>query len=246
MKPLDGKTAFVTGGSKGIGAAIAQRLAQDGADVAFTYNSSPEQAGQVAELIKQEGRRGVAIKADLTDPAAVTAAVEETAAEFGRLDILVHNAGVYTYGTIDELTLDDYEHTMAIHVRAAFLAVQAAVRHMPDGGRIIAIGSNLADRVVEPGISLYALSKAALVGFARGIAHDLGPRGITAVVVQPGSTDTDMNPADSPGADAQRAITPLKRFAAPAEIAATVAHLAGPAGAYITGTAITVDGGANA
>jgi 3-oxoacyl-[acyl-carrier protein] reductase len=158
----------------------------------------------------------------------------------------VNNAGIWVTGEIGEVTVEDIDRVLAIHVRAVFVAATAAARYLPEGGRIITIGSNLAERVPGPGLSLYAASKAAVIGMTRGIARDLGPRGITAVVVQPGSTSTDMNPADGPHADDQRALSPLGRFADASEIASTVAHLAGDAGRFITGTAITVDGGTNA
>ncbi|MER7077143.1 NAD(P)-dependent dehydrogenase, short-chain alcohol dehydrogenase family [Saccharopolyspora kobensis] len=246
MTSLAGKVALITGGGRGIGAGIAERLAADGADVAITYNTGAERADAVVAKITGTGRRGLAIAAPATDAAAVANAVQRTADEFGRLDVLVNNAGIYTYGTIDELTLDQFDEIVAVHVRAVFVAVRAAIAHLPEGGRIINIGSNLAERVPGPGLSLYSLSKSALVGFTKGLARDLGPRGITANVVQPGSTDTEMNPADGPDADAERALTALGRYAAPADIAATVAHLAGESGRNITGTSITVDGGANA
>ncbi|SDH98960.1 NAD(P)-dependent dehydrogenase, short-chain alcohol dehydrogenase family [Sinosporangium album] len=246
MKPLDGKVALVTGGSKGIGAAIAVRLAHDGADVAFTYRSSPQQAAEVAARIEQEGGRATAIQADLAAPETVISVVQQVATEHGRIDILVNNAGVYSHGPIEDYTLSDYDETMAVNVRAAFLAVQQAVRHMPPGGRIITVGSNLADRVTAPGLTLYAMSKSALIGFTKGIARDLGPRGITATLLQPGSTNTDMNPADSVDAARQLSLNALGRFAEPAEIAATAAYLAGPDGAFATGTAVTVDGGVDA
>lgn len=246
MGSLDGKVALVTGGSRGIGAAIAGRLAAEGAAVALTYNASPDRAEKVVRGIEEQGGRALAIRAAAQDPRAVTAAVDRAAAELGRLDILVNNAGTFPYGTIDELTLEDFEETVAVHVRAVYVAVQAAVRHLGAGGRIISIGSSLVERVPDPGISLYSLSKSALVGFTKGLARDLGPRGITATVVHPGSTDTEMNPADGEGADQERAVTALGRYGTADEIAATVAHLAGPGGAYITGTSITVDGGVTA
>lgn len=246
MSPLTGKTALITGGSRGIGAAIASRLAADGAQVAVTYHSSRDRANAVVEKITAEGGTALAVPAAMQDPAQVQAAVQKTVDAFGGLDILVNNAGIFPYGVIDELTLADYENTMAIHVRAVFAGVQAALPHMGEGGRIISIGSSLVERVPTPGISLYAMSKSALVGFTKGLARDLGPRGITAVVVHPGSTDTEMNPADSPDAESERALTTLGRYGTTGDIAATVAHLAGPGGAYITGTTITVDGGATA
>ncbi|TQN28630.1 NAD(P)-dependent dehydrogenase (short-subunit alcohol dehydrogenase family) [Haloactinospora alba] len=246
MNPIQGKVALVTGGSRGIGAAVAERLARDGADVALTYNSSADQAKEVLARVEQAGRRGSILKADASAAEDVTAAVERTVAELGRIDILVNNAGIFLLGQIDELTLADYDTTMAVHNRAVFVATQAAVRHMESGGRIINIGSNLAERASFAGLSLYSMSKSALVGFTKGLSRDVGPRGITANVVHPGSTDTDMNPADGGAADGQRALTALGRYGEPGDIAATVAHLAGPGGAQITGTEITVDGGATA
>ena len=246
MGTLNGKRALVTGGSRGMGAAIAIRLAAEGASVALTYNASPRRADAVVEQITSAGGTAIAVQAAMEDPAQVMSAVEAAVDAFGGLDILVNNAGIFPYGHIDELTMDDYERTMAIHARAAFVAVQAALPHLREGGRIITIGSNLVERVPGPGISLYAMSKSALVGFTKGLARDLGPRGINAVVVHPGSTDTEMNPADGPGSDQQRALTALGHYGTTADIAATVAHLAGPGGDYITGTAITVDGGVTA
>jgi 3-oxoacyl-[acyl-carrier protein] reductase len=243
---LDGKVALVTGGSRGIGAAVAERLAADGADVALTYVRHGDEAEQVAERVRARGRRALPIAADGTDAGAVTSAVERAAEELGRLDILVANAGVYPYGPVEEVTLEELDHTLALHVRGVFLAAQAAARRMDGGGRVIAIGSCFAARVPIPGIALYAMSKAALGGLVRGLARDLGPRGITANVVHPGPTDTGMNPADGAAAEPQVAATALGRFGAAPEIAATVAHLAGPGGHWVTGAEIAVDGGTNA
>ncbi|GAA4901903.1 SDR family NAD(P)-dependent oxidoreductase [Streptomonospora salina] len=245
MGVLDGKAALVTGGGKGIGAAIAERLAHEGADVALTFNTSEHPAKQVVARIEAAGRTGAALQADMADPSAAGAVVDRAAATLGRIDILVNNAGVFPYGRIDELTLDDYEATTALHLRAVFIAVKRVLGHMPDGGRIVSIGSNLAEHVPGPGISLYSLSKSGLIGFTKGLARDLGPRGITANVVHPGSTDTDMNPADGEGAEEQRAQTALGRYGDATEIAAAVAHVAAPESGFVTGTAVTVDGGAN-
>jgi len=246
MTHLSGKAALVTGGGRGIGAAIAKRLAKEGADVAITYAKGKAQAEDVLAEIKALGRRGLVISADSADADAVRKAVAEAVKAFGRLDILVNNAGVFPYGPFEEVSLEEFDRTMAIHARAAFVAAQAASRHMGKGGRIISIGSNLGERVPHPGVSLYAMSKSALIGFTRGLARDLGERGITVNLVQPGSTATDMNPAEGEGADAQRALTALGHYGSADDIAATVAHLAGEGARQITGASILVDGGANA
>jgi 3-oxoacyl-[acyl-carrier protein] reductase len=243
MATLDGKVALVTGGSRGIGAAIARRLAREGADVALTYVQAKEQADQVVEAIGAEGRQGLAIAADSADAEAVAGAVGRTVAELGRLDILVNNAGITVVAPIDDVTVDDTDRIYAVHVRAAVAAARAAVPHMGGDGRIVSIGSCIADRVPGPGWSLYAMSKAALVGLTQGLARDLGPRGITANVVHPGPIDTDMNPADGEHADGERALLALDHFGHVDDVAATVVHLAGPEGRFITGAAIAVDGG---
>ena len=243
MTHLTNKVALVTGGSRGIGAAIARRLAHDGADVALTYVSAPDRANAVAAEIDAAGRRGLAIHADSAHPAAVAAAVDRTAAELGRLDILVNNAGIFIPSPFEDSTLDEVDRMWAVNVRAVIVASQAAVKHMTDGGRIINIGSCLAERVASPGLTLYAMSKAALVGLTKGLARDLGPRGITVNCVEPGPIDTDMNPATGPGADDQRRSTALGRYGTPDDIAAMVAHLAGEAGRNITGAQILIDGG---
>ncbi|MFF3764284.1 SDR family NAD(P)-dependent oxidoreductase [Streptomyces sp. NPDC001922] len=243
--PLDGKVALVTGGSRGIGRGVALRLADDGADVALTYRESADSAADVVERIKARGRRALAVRADCADAAAVTAAVEQTVAEFGRLDILVNNAGTGVGGPIEDTPLEDVDRLLAVNVRAPVVATQAAVRHLTDGGRIITIGSSVAERVPRPGLTLYALTKAGLIGMTKGLARDLGPRGITANVISVGPVDTDFNPADGPDAAAKAARTALGHFGTPEDIAATVAHLAGPGGRWITGASITVDGGAN-
>lgn len=247
MASLQGKTALVTGGSRGIGAAIARRLAADGADVALTYASSEQQAEQVAAQVRAHGRQALAIRADNTDPKAVADAVARAAAQFGKIDILVNNAGIFRVGHPTELTVDDFDITMAVNVRAAFVAAKAVAAVMPDGGRIISIGSNLAVRVPGQGMSLYSASKAALVGMTQGMARDFGPRGITVNVVHPGSTATDMNPPDGPHSDWQRSLMAgQQRFASPDEVAAVVALLASPEAQAVTGAAWTIDNGTNA
>jgi NAD(P)-dependent dehydrogenase (short-subunit alcohol dehydrogenase family) len=243
MTDLTGKVALVTGGSRGIGAAIAQRLARDGAAVAFTYVAAADKAQAVAKQIEADGGRVLVIQADNADPAAVVAAVEQSAREFGQLDILVNNAGIFIGGPVEEATTEQADRLWAIDVRAVFVASQAAVRHMNTGGRIITIGSALADRVPIPGMTLYATAKSALTGMTRGLARDLGPRGITVTLVHGGLIDTDMNPADSSAASFLSSIPALGRFGAADDIAAIVCHLAGEGGRYATGTAISVDGG---
>ena len=243
MAALTDKVALVTGGSRGIGAGIARRLAAEGADVAVTCMTNKELALETVAAVGAAGRRGVAIAADNADPDAVAEAVQRTVAELGRLDVLVNNAGTTVLGPIDTLTVEDSDRIYAVNVRAVVAATQAAVAHLGDGGRIITIGSCLAPRVASPGWSLYAMSKAALLGFTKGVARDVGPRGITANVVQPGPIDTDMNPADGEFADAERALLAVDHFGHVDDVAATVAHLAGPAGRFITGAAIDVDGG---
>ncbi|MFC0504295.1 SDR family oxidoreductase [Micromonospora costi] len=240
---LDGKVALVTGGARGIGAGIALRLAQDGADVAVTYRQSADRAAAVVRQIQALGRRAVAVQADSADPDAVRHAVDRTAIVLGRLDILVNNAAVFLVGAVDELGTDELEQTIAVNVRGPYVAAQAAARHLGDGGRIISIGSNVGERAVFPGLALYSMSKTALAGLTRGLARELGPRGITVNLVNPGPTDTDTNPADGPNAQAIAGFTALGRYARPADIAATVAHLAGPDAAYVTGAVINVDGG---
>ena len=240
------KTVLITGGSRGIGAAIARRLAADGADVAFTYRSGKAHAERVSAAIEAQGRRALAIAADSADRDALEAAVAQTAEAFGRIDTLVHNAGVFLTGEIGAVDLADLDQMLAVHVAAPVVATRAALPHMPAGGSVISIGSCLAERVPGAGMSLYAMSKAALIGFTKGIARDLGPRGITANVVHPGPVDTDMNPAQGEHADAQRELLALGRFGHADDVAAMVAFLASDGARYVTGASITVDGGHNA
>ncbi|MET8040269.1 3-oxoacyl-ACP reductase family protein [Micromonospora sp. NPDC005215] len=243
MMTLKDKVALVTGGSRGIGAGIALRLAQDGADVALTYRQDAERAATVVRQIEALGRRALAVQADGADPSAVRGAVDQVAAELGRLDILVNNAAVFLVGAMDELGTAEMERTIAVNIRAPYVAVQAALRHLGEGGRIISIGSNVGERAVFPGLTLYSMSKTALVGLTRGLARELGPRDITVNLVNPGPTDTDANPADGPNAAAISGFTAVGRYARPADIAATVAHLASPEAGYVTGAVINVDGG---
>lgn len=246
MSTLQNKTALVTGASRGIGAAIAKRLAADGADVAITYASSPDKAREVVAAIEKLGRRGLAIEADSADASAVRSAVDKTAAEFGRLDILVNNAGIFVASRFEETSPQDMEQLWNVNVRAAIVAVQAALRHMAKGGRIVIIGSCVAERIPMPGITLYSMTKAAVNGLARGLARDLGHRGITVNVVEPGPIDTDMNPATGDYSDEQRALTALGRYGTSEEVASMVAHLASDEASYITGASFLVDGGYSA
>lgn len=246
MSKLHNKVAFVTGGSRGMGAAIAKRLAQEGADVALTYVNGKDKADGVVNDIERLGRRGMAIAADSRDPDAVKSAIEQAIAEFGPIDILVNNAGIFEVQSLEEISLEDFQRNIDINVRAVFVATQAASAKMKNGGRIIMIGSGLAERLPMLGLSLYALSKSALIGFTKGVARDLGSRGITANVIHPGSTNTDMNPANGDFADVQRSRMAIPHYAEPSDIAGLVAWLASEEGRYVTGTGITIDSGTNA
>lgn len=243
---LNGKRALVTGGSRGIGAAIARRLAQEGADVAITYAASAAAAARVVGEIEAHGRKALAIAADNRDSAAIEAAVDQAAAALGGIDILVNNAGIFIAAPVDDLSLDDFDTTMAVNLRAPFVAIRAVLPHMSDGGRIIAIGSNVALVAPTPGFSVYSTSKAAVAMLHQALSRDLAPRGITVNTVNPGSTDTDMNPADGPHAADQIARTALGRFGSAEDIASAVAYLASPEARSITGTGLLVDSGANA
>lgn len=242
-RTLAGKVALVTGGSRGIGAAIAKRLAQDDASVAITYTSAPQRAEEVVRGIEAEGGRAISIRADSGDAEAVKNAVIETVKTLGGIDVLVNNAGIAMIAPLDEFSIDDFNRMVAINVRGVFAAVQEASRHMKEGGRIITIGSVNADRIPFAGGSVYAMTKAAVAGLTRGLARDLGPRGITVNNVQPGPIDTEMNPADGPFADMLKGFLALQRYGHGNEIASLVAYLATAEAGYITGASLTIDGG---
>jgi 3-oxoacyl-[acyl-carrier protein] reductase len=243
---LKNKRALVTGGSRGIGAAIVQRLAREGADVAFTYTSSPDQADKTAHMAQSFGGRAIAIQADSMDADAIVAAVGRTVAELGGIDILVNNAGVLAIAPIDDLTLADFDRTFAVNVRAVFVATQAAVKHMEAGGRIINIGSTNAERMPFAGGSAYAMSKSALQGLVKGLARDLGSRGITINNVQPGPIATDMNPPEGEFAEMLKKLMALPRYGSVEEIAGMVAYLASSEAGFITGASLMIDGGFSA
>ncbi|MEV6331261.1 SDR family oxidoreductase [Streptomyces sp. NPDC051909] len=243
MSTLSGKAVLVTGGSRGIGAATAVRLAEEGAHVAFTYVREEERARAVAARIEAAGGKALPLRADAADAGDAAGAVEWAADALGRLDVLVNNVGVGVLGPLESLTLAEVDRVLAVNVRATFLASQAAAARMTDGGRIITIGTCMTQRVPGPGGTLYATSKAALVGLTKALARELGGRGITANIVHPGPTDTDMNPADGPFAAGQAQMTALGRFGTADEVAAMVAFLAGPGARYATGAEFSVDGG---
>jgi NAD(P)-dependent dehydrogenase (short-subunit alcohol dehydrogenase family) len=241
---LTGKRALVTGASRGIGAAIAKTLAAEGADVAITYEKSADRAGEVVRAVKAQGRRAIAIQADSVDVVAVQTSVEQTIAQLGGLDILVNNAGIHRMSELKDTLLEDIDAILSVNVRAPIVASKAAIPHLGQGGRIIAIGSFFGERVPAPVLTVYAMSKSAAIAFTKGLARELGPRGITVNLVQPGPIDTDMNPADGPVADTLRQMTALGRYGTGEDIASAVAFLASAKAQYITGTALTVDGGA--
>lgn len=242
-KKLDGKVALVTGASRSLGAAIARRLAADGAAVAITYSSSPEKAKAVVDEIGTAGARALAIKADAADAEATRAAVLKTVETFGAIHVLINNAGVLAINAIENFSLEDFDRMIAVNIRGLFVATQEAARHMQAGGRIIHIGSCNSDRIPFPGASVYALTKGAVAAFTKGLARDLGPRGITVNNVQPGPTDTDMNPAVGQFADLNRSFTALNRYGKVDEIASLVAYLASPEASFITGASLLADGG---
>lgn len=245
-KILSGKIALVTGGARGIGAAIARRLAADGASVAFTYSKSADAAAAVARDIEKAGGKALAIQADATNAAAANNAVEQTVRQLGRLDILVNNAGTAIPKPFEEATIEELDTILNLNVRGVFITTQAALKHLGAGGRIINIGSAVGERASAPGLAAYAATKGAVKMFTQGLARELGPRSITVNNVQPGSTDTELNPASGDWAAPQIASTSLGRYGRPEEIAAMVAFVAGPDAGYITGANLTVDGGTNA
>jgi 3-oxoacyl-[acyl-carrier protein] reductase len=243
---LSGKRALVTGASRGLGKAIALSLARAGADVAITYEKSADKAQIVADEIRALGRNGVAIQADSASPQAIRTAVASAVEKLGGLDILVNNAGIARGGPLEEMSDEDIDALINVNIRGVVIATQAAIAHLPDGGRIINIGSCLANHVPLPDIAVYSMTKSALNSLTRGLARDLGPRGITVNLVHPGPTDSDMNPADGEGAEIQRQLIALGHYGKAEDIADAVTFLASPAAKHITGTGIDVDGGANA
>jgi 3-oxoacyl-[acyl-carrier protein] reductase len=244
MQDLSGRRALVTGGSRGIGAAIATALADNGADVAITYERSAHKAAELVRIIERKGRKAVAIQADSADPAAIQRSVDDAAGALGGLDILVNNAGIARYNNIADFTVEDIDALLAVNVRGPVLAAKAAIPYLKEGGRIITIGSAGADRIVGTPGTVYFMTKSALQSFNRGLARELGPRDITVNLVQPGSTNTDMNPEAGESADYQRSLIPLGRYGTPEDVAAAVAFLATSAARQITGTILNVDGGA--
>jgi 3-oxoacyl-[acyl-carrier protein] reductase len=246
MNKLEGKIAIITGGSRGIGAAIARRLAADGANVAITYTKGADAAASVVKEIEHTGRKAIAIQADAADAKAVKAAVDKTVATFGRLDVLVNNAGTAIPKTFEETTLEEMDRVLDINIRGVFLATQAALKHMKDGGRIIMIGSCVGERMMTPGLVPYSATKGAVKMFSQGLSREVGNRGITVNNIQPGPIDTELNPAAGEWAVPQKAATALNRFGSVDDVAALVAFVAGPEASYITGANLTVDGGTNA
>jgi NAD(P)-dependent dehydrogenase (short-subunit alcohol dehydrogenase family) len=246
MIDLVGKRAFITGGARGIGAAIALEFARRGAEVAFSYVSSADAAAALVENVTALGVRGFAIQADSMDPGEVKRSVDEAARLLGGLDILVNNAGVAFITPLEDMPLQQIDQIIGVNIRAVVLASQAAIPHLGEGGRIINIGSCLAERVAFESVTVYSMSKSALLAFTRGLARELGPRGVTVNVVHPGPTDTDMNPAHGDGAPAMRAHIALGHYGTPEDVASAVAFIAGPGARHITGTGLSVDGGVNA
>lgn len=243
MAQLSGKVALVTGASRGMGAAIARRLSRDGAAVALTYPTRTDSAAGLAAEIGRDGRQALAIQADSGNESEIRAAVATTVAAFGRLDILVNNAGIAIAGPLQEVTMEQFDRMVAVNIRGIFVAAQAAAAHMSAGGRIINTGSVGSHLIRFPGLTLYAMTKAAVEGMTRGLARDLGPRGITVNATQPGSIDTDMNPANGPYAAPMLEMIPSGRYGSVDEVANLVAFLAGNQSDYINGATLTIDGG---
>ena len=246
MSKLTKKVALVTGGSRGIGAAIAKRLAADGAQVAITYAKDADAASSVVKAIEQSGGKAIAIQANASDAQAVKGAVEKTVSTFGGLDVLVNNAGTAIPKSFEETTLEELDRVIDTNIRGVFVATQAALKHMKSGGRIIMIGSCVGERMMTPGLVPYSATKGAVKMFTQGLSREVGSRGITVNNVQPGPIDTDLNPAAGDWAAPQNAATALGRYGSVDEVAALVAFVAGPESSYITGANLTVDGGTNA
>jgi 3-oxoacyl-[acyl-carrier protein] reductase len=246
MSKLASKVALVTGASRGIGAAIAKRLAADGASVAITYVKDAASADAVVKVIESDGGKAIAIQADAADTKAVTAAVEKAVATLGRLDVLVNNAGTAIPKKFEETTLEEMDRMLDINVRGVFATTLAALKHMNDGGRVITIGSCVGERILTPGLTAYSATKGAVKMFTQGLAREVGNRGITVNNVQPGPIDTDLNPASGDWATPQIAVTALNRYGTVDEVAALVSFVASPESSYITGANLTVDGGTNA
>lgn len=240
---LSGKVAFIQGGSRGIGAAIAKRLAREGAAVALTYSQSAQHAETLVQEIQAAGGKALAIQADSASESAIRGAIQQTLSTFGQLNILVNNAGVLAIAPIEEMSIEDIDRTLSINVRSVVIASQEASKHLNDGGRIINIGSTNAERMPFAGGAVYAMSKAALVGLTKGLARDLGGRGITVNNLQPGPVDTEMNPENGEFADSLKQLMAINRYGRAEEIASFVAYLAGPEAGYITGSSLMIDGG---
>jgi NAD(P)-dependent dehydrogenase (short-subunit alcohol dehydrogenase family) len=243
MNKLQGKVAIVTGASRSIGAAIAKRLAADGATVAITYNASPEKAQQVVQDIEAAGGRAIAVQADAGNPEAVRKGVATVAAQFGKIDILVNNAGISVLGAPQDIAFEDFQRILAVNVTGVFVATQEALKHMDKGGRIIHIGSSMVQYAAFPTASAYTLTKGAVTGFTRGLVRDLGPRGITVNTIHPGPTDSDMNPADGAVADFVKPGIAVGRYGQGSDVASAVAYLVSEEASFVTGAELMVDGG---